>query len=110
MPLQAGKLNHRVAIQSSTSAQGATGEPTKSWDTDATVWASVEPIAGREYFAAQQVAADVTHRVRMRYRTDVTITPLKRLLVGARILEIVSALNIADGNAEWEILCRERVG
>ncbi|HUW31463.1 MAG TPA: phage head closure protein [Planctomycetota bacterium] len=109
MPLQAGKLNHRVAIQSSTSTQGATGEPTKAWATDATVWASVEPIAGREYFAAQQVAADVTHRVRMRYRSDVTITPLKRLLIGARIIEIVSALNIADGKAEWEILCRETV-
>lgn len=107
--LTAGKMNKRVAIQSATGAQGATGEPTKTWSTDATVWASIEPISGREVFAAQLVVADVTHRVRMWYRSDVTITPEKRLLYGARVFEIVSAMNIDEHNAEWEILCKETV-
>ena len=38
----------------------------------ATVWAEVEPLRGREFFAAQgaQYACDV--KVRMRYRPDVS--------------------------------------
>ena len=109
MSLAAGKLIHRVAVQSSASVQGATGEPTKTWATESTDWALVEPISGREFFAAQLVSAEVTHRVRKRYRTGQTITPVKRLLFGTRKLEIVSAQNLGERNEEWEIMCRETV-
>ena len=35
-------------------------------------YASVEPIAGRELLFARQVRADVTHKITMRHRSDIT--------------------------------------
>lgn len=37
------------------------------WSTFAEVWASVEPLQGREYWNAQQTQSDITHKVRMRW-------------------------------------------
>ncbi|TGE33172.1 phage head closure protein [Desulfosporosinus sp. Sb-LF] len=34
------------------------------------IWASIEPLSGREYYAAQQVNAEITHRIKIRYRAQ----------------------------------------
>ena len=36
------------------------------------IWASVEPLSGRELFAAQEFHNEVTTRIRIRYRDGVT--------------------------------------
>jgi SPP1 family predicted phage head-tail adaptor len=70
--VQSGRLRHRVTIQSATETRDAVGAVTKTWATLASVWASVEPLGGREFFSASQVQSDVTTRIRIRYRADVT--------------------------------------
>jgi len=67
--LRAGKLRRRLVIQQATETQGATGEMAVTWGTFATVYGSVEPLRGREYFAAKEQRAEVTTRIRIRYRT-----------------------------------------
>ena len=69
--------------------------------------ASVEPLSGRELFESQQVVADVTHRVRIRWREE--ITPELEINYQGRTLQIVSVIDPGERHRELELLCRERV-
>lgn len=68
--MEAGKLRHRVTIQSKTVAPDDYGGPVETWVDVATVPASVEPLQGRELANAQTVNTETTTRITMRYRAD----------------------------------------
>ncbi len=104
--MRIGPLNKRVAIRSVSSTQDDYNEPVLSWSTDATVWASVEPISGRELLAADQQHAETTHRIRMRYQPSTTVTAEKRLLYDSRIFEIVSVIDKKERKHMLELLCK----
>lgn len=103
--MEAGKLQHRVSLQAATETPTDTGEVTRVWTTYATVWARVEPLAGRELVYAQQTTPDVTHRVTLRYRAGVTTA--HRLLYGSRILHIRAARNVEEDDVELQLDCQE---
>ena len=69
--MHAGELRHRIQLQSYTLSQDAFGAPTKAWSTYATVWASVEPLSGREALIAQQANPELSHLVTIRYNSTV---------------------------------------
>lgn len=103
--MQAGRLRHRVTIQNAVEARNAYGEAIKTWSTVATVYASVEPIRGREMFDAEQVQSEVTHRVRLRYRPG--LTSQMRLLFNGRMFEIQTVINVNERNREVQLMCKE---
>jgi len=70
--LDAGKLDKRVTIEARSEASDGGGGATVSWSSVATVWASIAPGSGREFVQAQQENPELSHVVRMRYRTSVT--------------------------------------
>jgi len=70
--LKAGHLDKRVAIEQNTPTTNDIGETVASWSTLATVWASIEPLTGREVLQAQQVQAESTVRIRIRYYSGLT--------------------------------------
>ena len=107
MSVRAGRLRHRVAIQSQSTTLDSYGETTGSWTTDDTVWAAVEPVNGTERDIGEGVAGIVTHRVVMRYSSDVS--PKKRLLFGTRVLNILSSLNPDERDAQLTLMCLEEV-
>lgn len=73
MPLEAGKLRHRIVIQQPVETQDAgTGAINVTWADLATVWAAIEPLSAREFVASQAEASQVSSRVVIRYRDDVT--------------------------------------
>ena len=83
-----------------------------AWDEIATRAAAVEPLSGRERFAAQQVQAEVTHRVRLRHPSGVT--PEMRVVLvdhgqADRNFNILAALNPEERSRELELLCAEKV-
>jgi len=86
-----------------------TGEPVETWAEMAggEVWAAIEPLSGREYLAVQQIAADLSHRVVIRYLAGVT--PKHRVVHGSRTFDILMARNIEERGRFIELLCRERV-
>ena len=67
-----GRYRQRVQIQTRTETRATDGGVTETWTALAPVWASVEPLIGEELWEAQKVNPIVTHRVRMRHRSDVT--------------------------------------
>lgn len=103
--MRLGPLNKRITFQSPKTGRDTFGQPLVGWDDVATVWASVEPISGRELLAAQQMQGEVTHRIRLRYLAG--ITTATRILFGARVFDIQSAINAREAGASLEILAVE---
>ena len=88
--LHAGQLDRRVTIQQATFAQNGMGEPIATWADVATVWGSFTPLAGREPFVSDQLAAFQQARFTLRYRSDVTLTPKMRLVMDSRTYQILA--------------------
>lgn len=108
--MQAGLLKKRITIQVKavgSPAQDEYGEPNTTWQTFKTVWASIEPIQGREFWAQQQVQSEITHRVRVRYVSGVTAD--MRILYGARVLSIKHIIDAKENHNELQLMCVEGV-
>lgn len=108
--MQAGKLRHRITIQQKTAGspqQNAAGEPDVSWATYLTVYASIDPVTGREPFLAQQNMALVSHKIRIRHRDG--ITAAMRVSFDSRYFDIKAVLNWGERNKELLLLCEQGV-
>jgi len=88
-----GDFTDRVEIQQPTLAADGQGGRLTTWETLATVWAQVEPLSGRELLMAQAAQSQVTYRVSMPHRPDVT--PAMRLMWRTKTLEILAVLQEA---------------
>jgi SPP1 family predicted phage head-tail adaptor len=73
--MQAGKLNRQIQLQHPTAVQSTDGENLQVYTTYATVWASIVPLSGqwKQLVQAMTVAPETTHKVTVRYRTDVRL-------------------------------------
>ena len=108
MTFNPGKLNKRVVIQQPSTLKDDYGQSIMdAWEDFKTVWAEVSPIVGREYFAAETVNSEITHKVRLRYRTG--ITPDMRIKYGDRILSIQSVINYKEMDVELQLMCKELI-
>ena len=105
--MRAGKLRCRLEIQQAIETQGATGEMAVVWSTFATVWGSVEPLRGREFFAAKEQQAQVDTRIRIRYLAGVT--PKMQVLDGTRIFLIYSVIDPESRHQEMQLMAQEIV-
>ena len=108
MPIQAGQLRHRVAIQANTPTRSATGAEVPGWTLVADRWAAVLPQAGREFYAAKQIHADVTHLITIRGPLDVR--PEMRIQMNGRLFDILSVIDVEERHQELRLLCREGSG
>jgi len=110
MSLRAGTLRHQVTIQQPTDALAGTyNDVSRTWSsiTDGSdIWASIEPIQGRELWHAMQAKSAITHRVTIRYIADVTSK--MRVIFGTRTFEIVSVINPMELGEMLELLCVEK--
>ena len=103
--MKAGKLDQRVTIERFSLVQNPqTGAMTETWAPLATLWAAVEPLQGREYFAAAAVQSEVTTRVRLRYRPGVT--PADRVKHEGRIYNIESVVDVRSARRELVLMVR----
>jgi SPP1 family predicted phage head-tail adaptor len=71
-----------------------------------TVWAYIEPLTGRQYFSAETVNSEVTHKIKLRYRTGI-ISDMQ-VKFGTRTFKIISPpMNLNEGNVEMHLMCKE---
>lgn len=104
--MKIGRLDKRITIQSSQETRIPGGKIEEVWTELVTVWASIEPLRGREFFAAAAVNAEETIRIRIRYRQG--ITSGMRIVYGLRTFLITSPpIDPFEKHKELELMCKE---
>lgn len=99
-----GALDQRVTLQRLQTGSDELGQPYSTWLTLGATWASVEPLTGREYFAAGGAQSEVTTKVRMRYRPG--ITSADRLIHEGKQYGIESVIDVKSANRELVLMCK----
>jgi len=102
--LSAGRLRHRVTLQSKSVTRDAYGGETVTWVDIATVWAECLPLSGREYLAARAEVAETLIKIRIRWRADVSTTC--RAVWEGRNYDIEAALDSGGRHEELMLMCK----
>ena len=103
--MKIGSLQHRVALQQKTVNEDAIKQQSESWTDMSTMWARIEPLSGREYFAARQENAEITAKITIRYRPGIN-TDL-RIVFDGRIFEVLSVVNPEERCKLLILMCKE---
>jgi len=103
--IKIGDFRHRITFQKQVKTADDYKGHTIIWQDVVIVWAQVDPLSGREYFYAHQIKNAVSHRVRIRYRTDVSEE--MRIKHGDRYFSIESMIDMKERREFLEIVCQE---
>jgi SPP1 family predicted phage head-tail adaptor len=108
--MRAGKLRNRVTIEQRVAGsppQSASGEPDESWTAYATVQASIDPLRGRELYAAQEHHSEVDVKIRMRLMAGVNdgVTAAMRVVDGSTVYNIKAVLIDVNFTREITLMC-----
>lgn len=102
-----GQLNKRITLQDLTTSVDAYGSPTDVWTDVCTIWAGIFPLSGRNFFEAEMVNSEVSHKINIRYRSG--IKPDMRVKFGSRYFHIISVINFQEGNKDMQMMCKELI-
>jgi len=107
--MQAGRLNRRVVLQGNTNTQDSTGADQIAYADTATVWAAIEAVRGQEFYESQKLSTELTVRIRIRYRSDVTVRWRVKYTDpgGVRYLGIFAVIQPFENRRETVLMCRE---
>lgn len=116
--MKVGRLRHRLQLQKQVDFEDSSGEMVRGYEdlADGEVWGSIEPLSGREYVAAQQIQADITTRIVIRWRRGIEAT--NRILhtldynspPGLEVYDVVAPLADPIVNRRWiTLLCIHRI-
>lgn len=105
--MKIGDLRHRITLQKLEMVQDSYGQPTETWTDVATVWAAVNPISGREFFQAETINSEITHKILIRHRAG--IEPSMRVKFKDRIFTILSVINFQEKNEALQLMCKELI-
>lgn len=104
--MRIGDLNKRLELQKKTQVADGVGGYTDTYTTECTVWGALWPISSKEQVQAGQMAGEVTHRVRIRYRRVVRSD--WRVKYGNRYFAITGPpINMDEANKMLEFICKE---
>jgi SPP1 family predicted phage head-tail adaptor len=92
--VKAGDLRHRIIIESPTRLADGGGGSTTEWHAVAEVWAAIWSRSVEERMSADRVSGRASHDIWIRYRGDVT--PDMRMRCGARVFDVLGAIDVED--------------
>lgn len=99
-----GTMTKRITFQSLVTTQNEYGEMVSGWTDVKTVWASIEPLSGRDFFQAQAVQSEITHKIITRWTGA---TPDMRIKYGTRYFDIESVINEKEQGAKYIVMAKE---
>lgn len=112
--MRAGQLRHRIKIQTPVIAADSysAGSNISSWnDVYRGVRAGIFPLRSKEGIENEKIETELTHRVRIRYRTG--IIPKMRILFKKRgtdrVFRIKSVVNVRERNKILDLICVEEI-
>jgi SPP1 family predicted phage head-tail adaptor len=101
------RLRHRLTLQAEVMTPDGAGGYVRTWNDVANIWAEIIPFSGRERFFSGKIQAETTHRILLRYRSD--ITAAHRLMFENRIFNIRAIMNAREQRDVLELLVEEGV-
>ena len=106
----AGRYRHRVTIQQATKPQDSYGQPQKNWIDLTTIWASVEPLVGKEGHSseASQILSQHTTLIKTRYKGE--LDTQMRILFKGEAFNITSIQNMHGRSKEFHLYCERIAG
>ena len=99
--ITAGKLRHSVVWQEKIQTPDGGGGFTYTTSDVVTTRAFIKPISTNERFFAQRIESDISHKIYIRYRTD--ISPDMRINYGGRLFQVKGIMNIEEQNKWLEV-------
>lgn len=103
--MRSGNLKQKITFQDYTETTDDFGEVTKGYADFRTVYASIVPLSGKEYFTSKQTNAEVSHKIECRHFDGVK--PSMRIVYGTRTFNIESVINIREENKTLQIMATE---
>ncbi len=98
-------LRTRMGLFAPVEVQDETGGVARSFAQIATLWCNMEPFSGDERFYGGKVEEDVSHRITIRWRGD--ITGAMRLYLGSRQFNILASSDPDNRRRRLMILVQE---
>lgn len=102
-----GELRHIITLQKLENTQNDYGEVIEVWKDILTTRAGIYPVSGKEFFSAETMNSEVSHKVNMRYIPGITSN--MRIKFGERCFNIESVINFQERNIELQLMCKELV-
>lgn len=88
-----GELNRRIEVLRFIEERDEMGGVIGEWVTEGRVWANIKPQSGTEFFQTQQINAETTTKITVRFYAGLTV--MHRIRYGDKLYEIIG---IADDN------------
>lgn len=114
--MRSGALRFEVRIQRRVDTQDSAGQVVHTYTDLGSDFAAVEDLSQREFAAVQQVQAEATTRIRMRYRPDIDETC--RIIqtvdydspVTEKVYDVLGppTVDVKTGRREITMLCAQR--
>ncbi|WP_078382337.1 phage head closure protein [Sutcliffiella halmapala] len=106
--MNSGKLNKRITIKENNQIRNRGGgfKPSEE-EVILSTWANINTLSGREFWQAQQMEAEVSHKVTIRFRSGIKRSQM--VFYQERKFEIQYVFNRDEGNRFLELYCLERV-
>jgi len=102
-----GRMNKRVTFCRYKEKKNELMQNEQALESKKTVWASVEPMRGREYQEAQRIRAELTYKITTRFQEETT--PDMLIKFKDRYFQIISIINVRERNEMLEIVCTEKI-
>jgi len=103
--MRIGDLNHKVLIQYPTKAGDGMGGFTDTWNDGDSIFCSIWPITASEQIQSSASTMIASHRIRMRYRSDIKAN--WRLRYHNSYFNIVSIIDRNMDHRMLELLVKE---
>ena len=103
--MRSGTLRHRITIQESTEVSDGMGGFMTVFSDTLEAWAAIWPLTAKESLDAMKLELQVTHKIRIRYRSG--ITAKNRIKFGTRYFNIISLINYEERNKQLDMLALE---
>lgn len=106
--MKAGKLRHRIEIQSPVTAlNGSGGHDVSSWlpIPGGQVWADIQPLSAREVYNNGVIGQSCSHEITIRYLVGVSTKC--RIVHEGRIFQVTGVKLDEQFNVELRLSCEE---
>ncbi|MDU5108893.1 MAG: phage head closure protein [Clostridium sp.] len=106
--INSGEFRHLIIIQKLDKSRNEYGEVIEEWIDFLEIRAAIYPLSGKDFFSAETLNSEVTHKINIRYVDGVTSA--MRVKFWDRYFEITSPpINFQEKNILLQIMCKERV-